>query len=322
MKVGIVGLGRMGAAMSQRLRQHGCEVVGWDHKADATRAAAADGLRIATNARDVAAQSDVVISIITEDHGVRRIFNGPDGFLDGAVTGKLFIDMSTLQPMTGRELAPLVEAKGARFLEAPVLGTIPQVRAGTLFAMVGGHADDLHRARPVLGTIPQVRAGTLFAMVGGRAEDVDRARPVLEKMTRRIVHMGPNGSGYAMKLAVNLGLGAYIQAVSESLALGLQQGLTLDQMLDVLQEAPYASGWLKSKLDVLKGAPAEMTLDIRTLRKDLMSAVATGALSGVPMPLSAAVLTSLSAAVADDYGGGDLAELPKFLREAMLQNFA
>ncbi len=293
MNLGIVGLGRMGAAMSQRLRQQGFDVVGWDHNADVNGTLAASGLRIAANARQVAAQSDIVISIITEDHGVRRIFTGADGLLGGDVNGKLFIDMSTLQPMTGRELAPLVEGKGARLIEAPVLGTIPQVRAGTL-----------------------------FAMVGGRAEDLDRARPVLEKMTRRIVHMGPNGSGYAMKLAVNLGLGAYIQAVAESLALGLKQGLTLDQMLDVLQEAPYASGWLKSKIDVIKGAPAEMTLDIRTLRKDLMSAVATGALTGVPMPLSAATLASLSAAVADDYGGGDLAELPKFVREAMLQNFA
>jgi 3-hydroxyisobutyrate dehydrogenase-like beta-hydroxyacid dehydrogenase len=268
-------------------------MVGWDHKAEATRALAADGLPIAANARDVAADSDIVISIITEDHGVRRIFNGPDGFLSGDVTGKLFIDMSTLQPMTGRELAPEVADKGARLIESPVLGTIPQVRAGTL-----------------------------FAMAGGAAEDVARARAVLDKLTRRIVHMGPNGAGYAMKLAVNLGLGSYIQAVAESLALGQKQGLTLDQMLDVLQEGPYACGWLKSKLDVLKGAPGEMTLDIRTLRKDLMSAVATGALSGVPMPLSAAVLTSLSAAVADGYGDGDLAELPKFLREAMLQDFA
>ena len=252
-----------------------------------------DGLRIGATPRDVAAQSEIVISIITEDHGVRRIFNGADGFLSADVNGKLFIDMSTLQPMTGRELVPLVEAKGARLIESPVLGTIPQVRDGKLFALVGGHA-----------------------------EDFDRARPVLEKMTRRIAHMGPNGAGYAMKLAVNLGLGGYIQAVSESLALGMKQGLTLDQMLDVLQEAPYASGWLKSKTDVLKGAPAEMTLDIRTLRKDLMSAVATGALTGVPMPLSAATLVSLSAAVADDYGGGDLAELPKFVRDSMLQNFA
>jgi 3-hydroxyisobutyrate dehydrogenase len=293
MNLGIVGLGRMGAAISQRLRQQGFDVVGWDHNADANRALADGGLRIAGNAREVAARSEIVISIITEDHGVRRIFNGPDGFLSGDVKGKLFIEMSTLQPMTGRELAPLVGAKGARLIESPVLGTIPQVRDGKL-----------------------------FAMIGGRAEDLDRARPVLEKMTRRIVHMGPNGSGYAMKLAVNLGLGAYIQAVSESLALGFKQGLTLDQMLEVLQEAPYASGWLKSKIDVIKGGPVEMTLDIRTLRKDLMSAVATGALTGVPMPLSAATLISLSAAVADDYGSGDLAELPKFVREAMLQNFS
>jgi 3-hydroxyisobutyrate dehydrogenase len=293
MKIGIVGLGRMGSAISQRLRQQGFDVTGWDHNADVNRVLAAGGLRLAANPREVAAGAEIVISIITEDHGVRRIFNGPEGFLIGDVAGKLFIEMSTLQPMTGRELAPLVDAKGARLIESPVLGTIPQVRDGKL-----------------------------FAMVGGRTEDLDRARPVLEKMTRRVVHMGPNGAGYAMKLAVNLGLGAYIQAVSESLALGLRQCLTLDQMLDVLQEAPYASGWLKSKIDVLKGAPAEMTLDIRTLRKDLMSAVATGALTGVPMPLSAATLVSLSAAVADDYGSGDLAELPKFLREAMLQNFA
>lgn len=292
MNIEIVGLGRMGSAISQRLRQQDFDVVGWDHNADVNRTLAAGGLQIAANPREIAARAEIVISIITEDHGVRRIFNGPDGFLAGDVKGKLFVEMSTLQPMTGRELAPLVDAKGARLIESPVLGTIPQVRDGKL-----------------------------FAMVGGRPEDLEQARPVLEKMTRRIVHMGPNGAGYAMKLAVNLGLGAYIQAVSESLALGLKQGLTLDQMLDVLQEAPYASGWLKSKIDVLKGAPAEMTLDIRTLRKDLMSAVATGALTGVPMPLSAATLVSLSAAVADDYGSGDLAELPKFLREAMLQNF-
>ena len=292
MKIGLVGLGRMGAAMSQRLREQGFDVVGWDVNGDRTKALADGGLQIATDARAVAADCEIIISIITEDHGVRRIFTGPQGFLGGDVNGRLFIEMSTLQPMTGRELAPLVEAKGARLIESPVLGTIPQVKDGKL-----------------------------FALVGGRIEDLDRARPVLGKMTRRIAHMGPNGCGYAMKLAVNLGLGAYIQALSESLALGAKQGLALDQMLDVLQEAPYASGWMKSKIGVMKGEKPEMTLDIRTLRKDIMSAVATGALSGVPMPLSAGTLASLSAAVANGYGSGDLGELPKFVREAMLQNF-
>ena len=292
MKIGLVGLGRMGAAMSQRLREQGFDVIGWDQFVPANEALAKTGLPIAANPRAVAAESDIVISIITEDHGVRRIYNGPDGFLTGDVKGKLFIEMSTLQPMTGRELAPQVEAKGARLIDSPVLGTIPQVRAGNL-----------------------------CALVGGSAEDLARARAVLEKMTRRIVHMGPNGSGYAMKLAVNLGLGAYIQALSELLALGARQGLTLDQMLDVLQEAPYASGWLKSKIGVLKGDKPEMTLDIKTLRKDIMSVVATGALSGVPMPLSAGTLTSLSAAVANGHGDGDLAELAKFMRELMVQDF-
>ena len=137
MKVGIVGLGRMGGAMSERLRGQGFEVAGWDQNDEANRRLAAGGLHIAASARDVAAASEIVISSITEDNGVRRIFTGPGGFLDGDVSGKLFIEMSTLQPMTGRDLAPQVEAKGARLIESPVLGTIPQVRAGTLFAMVG-----------------------------------------------------------------------------------------------------------------------------------------------------------------------------------------
>lgn len=292
MKIGLVGLGRMGSAIAQRLSEQGCQVRGWDISPEATKALAGAGLQAAKSPRDAADGADVVISIITEDNGVRRIFTGPDGFLAGDVAGKLFIEMSTLQPMTGRELAPLVEAKGARLVDSPVLGTIPQVKEGKL-----------------------------FALLGGRAEDVARARAVLEKMTRRIEHMGPNGAGYAMKLSVNLGLGAYIEALSESLALGARQGLALDQMLDVLQEAPYASNWMKSKIGVLKGEKPAMTLDIRTLRKDIMSAVATGALSGVPMPLTAGTLAALSAAVANGYGGGDLAELAKFVREQMVQDF-
>jgi 3-hydroxyisobutyrate dehydrogenase len=208
------------------------------------------------------------------------------------VTGKLFIEMSTLQPMTGRELAPLVEAKGARLIESPVLGTIPQVRDGKLLSLAGGHA-----------------------------QDVARARTVLDKLARRVVHMGPHGAGYAMKLAVNLGLGAYIQALSESFALGTKQGLTLEQMLDVLKEAPTATGWLNAKIPVLLGAKADVTLDLRTMRKDIMSAVATGALSGVPMPLSAGTLASLSAAVAGGAGDHDLAELAKFVRDKMVQDF-
>jgi 3-hydroxyisobutyrate dehydrogenase-like beta-hydroxyacid dehydrogenase len=290
--IGLVGLGRMGGAMAQRLAEHGFEVVGWDHDRQATGAAGKRGLRIAADAREVAAQSDIVISIITEDSGVRKLFTGDAGFLQADVVGKLFVDMSTLRPATGRELAPLVAARGARLIEAPVLGTIPSVRDGKLLALVGGDA-----------------------------KDVERARPVLDKLTRRIVHLGGNGSGYAMKLAVNLGLGAYIEALAESLALGARHGLTLDQMLDVLKEAPTATGWLTAKIPVLKGEKADITLDLVTLRKDLMSAVATGAATGVAMPVAAGTLAALSAAVAAGAGRGDLAELARFVRDHMVQRY-
>src|SRR6185295_13394352 len=185
MKVGLVGLGRMGRAIYTRLSENGCEVIAWDKDERAMKAAAERQMRLADSPRAVAAHGDFVISSITEDSGVRSLFHDARGFLSGDANGKLFIEMSTLQPATGRELAPSVEAAGARLIESPVFGTIPQVRDGKL-----------------------------YAMVGGRPEDVERARPLLDKLARKVVHMGPHGAGYTMKLAVNLGLAAFIQATA------------------------------------------------------------------------------------------------------------
>jgi 3-hydroxyisobutyrate dehydrogenase-like beta-hydroxyacid dehydrogenase len=291
MKVGLVGLGRMGSAIAQRLGERGCEVIAWDKNAKAL-AAQGNRVRAAENPRAVASAADVVLSIITEDKGVRRIFTGADGFLAVDVTGKLFIEMSTLQPATHRELAPQVKARGARLVDSPVLGSIPTVREGKL-----------------------------FALVGGEAADVARARGVLEHLTRAINHVGPNGAGCAMKLAVNLGMAVYVQALAESLSLGASEGLTIDQMLTVLSDAMTATPWLKGKLPVLKGEPSDITLDIRTLRKDVMSAIATGARNGVAMPATSGALASLAAAVAGGFGEKDLAEVPRFFREFMLQDY-
>jgi 3-hydroxyisobutyrate dehydrogenase-like beta-hydroxyacid dehydrogenase len=294
MKVGLVGLGRMGRAIQARLKDTGVQVTGWDRDAVAMKAAADNGMEIAAHPRAVAAGSDgIVISIIIEDGGVRNLFRGKDGFLSGDVRGKLFIEMSTLQPMTARELAPAVEAAGASLIESPVLGSIPTARAGKL-----------------------------HALVGGKPNDVEAARVVLDKLVRRIDHMGPNGAGYAMKLAANLGLAAYIQGIAESLALGTREGLTIRQMLDVLTEAPTANAWLGMKKGLLMGEPADITLDLKTMRKDIMSMVATGAVNGAGLPLSSAMLVAFSAAVAHGWGDKDIGELPKFFREHMGQTFS
>jgi 3-hydroxyisobutyrate dehydrogenase len=201
--------------------------------------------------------------------------------------------MSTIQPATIRDLAPHVEQRGAALIDSPVLGSVAAAREGKLVALVGGHK-----------------------------AYVARSTAVLDLLTRKIVHVGASGSGSAVKLAVNLTMAAYLQALAEALAITHKYDVSLDAMLDVLLEAPTANGWLKSKLNVLKGEDPDVTLDIKTLRKDVMYAVATAARAGIPMPAGGGVLASLSAAVARGWGSCDLAELPLFFREFMLQDEA
>jgi 3-hydroxyisobutyrate dehydrogenase-like beta-hydroxyacid dehydrogenase len=291
MKIGLVGLGRMGGAMARRLAEQGHSVVAWDLRANALEAMG-NTVEAAPHPRAVAEAADAVLSIITEDKGVRRVFTGKDGFLEAPVEGKLFIEMSTLQPMTIRELVPQVEAKGARLVDSPVLGTIPSVREGKL-----------------------------VALMGGRHEDVARAAKILGPLTRRVIHMGPSGAGSVMKLAANLGMGTYLQAVAEALALGDRYGLSIPLMLDALMEGAFASPWLKAKTEQFKGAKGDTTLDVKSIRKDLMSAVATGAIAGVPMPATAGALASASAAVAHGLSEEDCAVIPTFYRQHMLQKF-
>jgi 3-hydroxyisobutyrate dehydrogenase-like beta-hydroxyacid dehydrogenase len=291
MKIGLVGLGRMGGAMARRLVDQGHSVVAWDQRARAVDALG-NTIEAAKNPREVAEGSEAILSTITEDNGIRRVFTGKDGFLEGPVDGKIFIEMSTLQPMTIRELVPKVEAKGARLVDSPVLGTIPSVRDGKL-----------------------------VALMGGREEDVERAAKILAPLTRRVIHMGPSGSGSVMKLAANLGMGTYLQAVAEALALGDRYGLSIPLMLDALMEGAFASPWLKAKTEQFKGAKGDTTLDVKSIRKDLMSAIATGAAAGVPMPATAGALASASAAVAQGLSDEDCAVIPVFYRQFMVQKF-
>ena len=289
MQFGLIGLGRMGRAISARLVDLGHTIVAWDHAAPAMRAAGLD-VQTATDAGEVAIRTDIILSIITDDAGVRRAYLGERGLLSPPVQGKLFVEMSTLQPATVRELALAAQAKGAALVDSPVLGSIPTVKDGKL-----------------------------LALVGGAEADIARARTALDLLTRRVAVMGPVGSGCTMKLAVNLGLATYLQSLGESLALVTQLGVANDQALDILREAPTSNAILASKLAALLGGEVSITLDIATLRKDVMSAVATAALAGVPAPCAAAALSSLSAAVAAGWGARDIGELPRFFREAMLQ---
>ncbi len=212
MKTGIVGLGRMGRAMCARLKEFDLAPVAWDISESARNTAKDSGVEVVGSARAVAEQAEVVITTITEDNGVRSLFTGPSGFLEGDVKGKLFIEMSTLRPETVRSLSAVLGMRGGAIVDSPVLGSIPTVLEGKL-----------------------------LSLAGGETKDIERARPVLEKLTRAIVHLGPVGSGHTMKLAVNLLMANYLQALAEGLAMGLENGLKLDQMLDVFANSPLAA---------------------------------------------------------------------------------
>ena len=251
-------------------------------------------MTIAAHPRAVADAADgTVISIITEDNGVRNIFRGKDGFLSGDVRGKLFIEMSTLQPMTGRELAPLVEAAGARLIDSPVLGTIPTARDGKLFAH-GRRQGRGPRARP---------AGA------GKAHPQDRAHGA----ERRGLRHEARGQSRARRL--HPGDGGIARARHP-------RGLSMQQMLDVLGEAPTANGWFAAKKRLLAGRARRRHARPENAAQGHDVGGRDRRAVGTAMPLSTGVLTALSAAVAQGWGDKDIGELARFFREHMGQKFA
>jgi 3-hydroxyisobutyrate dehydrogenase-like beta-hydroxyacid dehydrogenase len=290
MKTGLVGLGKMGLAMAKRLKSSGRDIVAWDIDPAKRKAAEAAGIAVVATPAEVTAAADAIISIVTDDAGVEWLFT-EGGLLAGGAKGKLFIEMTTTRPLTAKTVAALVEKAGGRFVGAPTLGSIPTVAEGKLFVLAGG-AD----------------------------EDIARARVVLADLAGEVAAIGPLGAGNTMKLIANMMMAAYLEALAEGLAMGTESGLSLETMLGVLTKGPFASPWLATKIPTLLGQPGDTTLDIAGLRKDILSAVATGSTANVAMPLAMGILTSLNAAIAAGYAGVDLAELPKIFREHMVRH--
>jgi 3-hydroxyisobutyrate dehydrogenase len=193
MKVGIAGIGKMGAAIATRLIEVGHELTVWNRTPE--KAKAVDGAKITRTPAELAQTSEVVISILTDAAALDAVYNGPSGLLQANVAGKLFIDMSTVLPASEIALAGSVRGKGAGFVECPVGGS----------------------------TGP-ARQGKLIGLMGAEATDAARARPLLEQLCRRLEHAGTVGSGSVLKFTINLPLMVYWQALGEALAMARSDG--------------------------------------------------------------------------------------------------
>ncbi len=276
----------MGAALALRLLGVGRPLTVWNRTPAKTAALAAEGATVASSARELASTSDLVITMLTDAPAIDAAYHGASGLLAGEVRGKLFVDMSTVRPEVEEALAARVRARGAALIDCPVGGTVGPAREGKLFGFVGGDADD-----------------------------VARAKPVLDQLCRRVEHVGAVGAGASMKLAINLPLLVYYQALGE--ALSLCDSLKLDpaRLVDIFADTSGGPNMLKVRgtaiVAALRGqVTSPVTFDVDLIRKDLRTMLEEGSGLGIDLPLTARALECYDAAARDGLGTSDATMLP------------
>ncbi len=212
-RVGLIGLGIMGAPMARNLIQAGFPLTVWNRTRAKADAFAKDGATVAATPKALAAEVDVVVTMVTSSPAVEAVLFGTDGVMAGARAGLLVVDMSTISPEVTRSIAERAAAKGVRTLDAPVSG----------------------------GEVGAIEA-RLSIMVGGDAADVARAMPILSALGKTIVHVGPHGAGQVVKLANQIAVVLNNLGVSEALVFAAAHGIDLEKTRQVVA-AGAGSSW-------------------------------------------------------------------------------
>ena len=288
MKVGVAGLGRMGAAIAKRLIEVGHEVTVWNRSADKVEPLVKAGAARAASPSELALRVDVVITILTDAKAIADVYEGASGLLADSVSGKTFIEMSTVQSATEVALAKKISAKGATMVECPVGGTVG----------------------PAL-------QGKLLGVAGGTKEDFARVKPLLEQMCRRVDLVGPIGAGASMKLAINLPLGVFWQALGEAYSLCRHLNLDPAWLMELFADTSGGPNVLKARggavaLALQSKDPGSATFDCDSIRKDFRTMVAEAKALGFGLPLAEKTLAIYDQASREGWGGKDCTELPAF----------
>ena len=287
--VGVLGTGRMGSAMARALAAAGFDLVLWNRSlgpAEALAAALGGRHRVVGYPRDVAAIADVTITMLADGAAVDAVYGGADGLIAGARPGVVLVDCSTVAPATLLAHAAAIRATGAGVLDAPVSGSVALAEAGKLTLMVGGEADDLARARPALEAI----GATIF-------------------------HLGPLGTGAAMKLAVNAVIFGLNEAVAEGLVLAESAGIARGAAYEVLAAsavgAPYV-GYKRAAFLDPDGTPVAFALGLAAKDLGLIHELADAV--GRTLPQAVTNLAVIDAAAASIGADRDFSAVAEHLR--------
>ena len=284
--IGFVGLGAMGSRIAERLLDSGNQVYATNRTKSKAQALIDRGLKWRDTPRDVAAAAEVIFSMVTDDAALDAIASGPDGILAGLAPHAVYVDMSTVSPRASRELAEQVRALGAEMLDAPVSGSIPQAESGTLAIMVGG-------------------SKAAFATV----------EPLLRELGQNVTHVGTNGQGLLLKLAVNISLAVQTLAFSEGLLLAERGGIEAQTAAQVMSTSSIGSPMLKARVPLLLDLPQHAWFDVTLMDKDIRLARETANELGVPLPSAALAVDMLNRALDLGYAHRDLAALHNVLAE-------
>ena len=281
MKIGICGTGRMGSAIAQRLMAVGHEVGVWNRNPGKTKPLVDAGAKLFASPAALIDGCDVTIVMLLNDAATEAVYHQPDGILKAKLTGKLVIDMSTVRPDTMKSAGTAARQQGAAFVECPVGGS----------------------------TAP-AKEGKLLGLVGGSGADVARAMPILEQLCRRTEHVGDLGSGSMLKLAVNLPLLVYWQALGEALTICKPLNLPAERLIDILTDTSGAPTAMKGRgpaiAKVLGGEPMGATaFGLNAAKKDLACAIQFAASLHSELPVTASALACYEEAERAGLGDAD-----------------
>ncbi len=281
MKIGVCGTGRMGSSIAQRLMSVGHEVAVWNRSLAKTKPLTDAGAKLFASPAELVAGCEVIIVMLLNDAASEAVYREPNGILKSKLAGKLVIDMSTVHPDTMTSNGSSVLQQGAAFVECPVGGS----------------------------TGP-AKEGKLFGLVGGAKADLTRAMPVLEQLCRRTEHVGALGSGATMKLAINLPLLVYWQALGEALTICKPLNLPADRLIDILSDTAGTPTAMKGRgaaiAKVLGGSPmGETAFGVSAAKKDLATAVKFGASIHAELPVTESALACFEEAEAAGLGDAD-----------------
>lgn len=277
-KIGIIGLGAMGAAMAQRFLSRGYEVSGYNRTMEKAKALKDQGLRVCSSPCELAQSVDITICMVSDDQALRAVSDGESGLISGLSAGKTLVQMSTVSPGASRELAQRAGQAGAAVLEAPVSGSVPQVEQGILTILVGGD-------RAVYEAL----------------------LPTLQELGKTVRYVGPLGQAMLLKLAVNVSLAMQMIALSEGVLLAERWGVDRKVAVDTMMGTSIASPTLLGRAQLLINPPEGTWFSINLLRKDLGLALDAGKEKSVRLGSAQLAHDVLTKAKERGFGDRDIA---------------